>query len=148
MSPLLAVIDDSSPAYVPLDPIRLYEPSTKPGHPLPHAFVEMQGERVALASLVGSGQFLVIAGEEGGAWVQAARQLAQAKGLPIKAFTLGLADSDYIDVRMAWLKNRAISPKGVVIVRPDRYIAFRSLGESADPRSTLTQAFQSILSAP
>ncbi|MCA0239584.1 MAG: FAD-dependent monooxygenase [Proteobacteria bacterium] len=143
-----AVIDDSSPAYVPLDPIRLYEPSTKPGHPLPHAFVEMQGERVALASLVGSGQFLVIAGEEGGAWVQAARQLAQAKGLPIKAFTLGLADSDYIDVRMAWLKNRAISPKGVVIVRPDRYIAFRSLGESADPRSTLTQAFQSILSAP
>ena len=142
-----AVVEDGSPAYVPLDPIRLYEPSTKPGHPLPHAFVEIQGDRLPLGSLVAGGHFLVIAGEEGGPWVEAARQLAQAKGLPIKAFTLGLADSDYIDVRMAWLKNRAISAKGVVIVRPDRYIAFRSHAESADPKAALDKAFTSILSA-
>lgn len=141
-----AVIDDGSPAYVPLDPVRLYEPSTRPGHPLPHAFVEMQGERVALSGLVASGQFLVIAGEQGGAWVEAARTLAQARGLPIKAFTLGLADSDYIDVRMAWLKNRAISATGVIVVRPDRYVAYRSLAEHADPEAELASVFDSILS--
>ena len=143
-----AVVDDGSPAYVPLDPVRLYEPGTQPGAPLPHALVELQGQRIALGSLVGSGQFLVIAGEQGGAWVEAANQLAQAKGLPIKAFTLGLKDADYIDVRLSWLKNRQISPQGVVIVRPDRYIAFRAHGESTDPQADLAKAFQSILSAP
>jgi 2,4-dichlorophenol 6-monooxygenase len=141
-----AVVNDGSPAYVPLDPIRLYEPSTQPGAPLPHAFVELEGERLALGSLVDRGHFLVIAGEEGRAWVDAANSLAEAKGLPIKAFTLGLLDSDYIDVRLSWLKNRAIGTKGVVVVRPDRYVAYRDLGESSDPYAALEQAFSTILS--
>ncbi|MGC3985608.1 MAG: FAD-dependent monooxygenase [Pseudorhodoferax sp.] len=141
-----AVVGDGSPAYVPLDPVRLYEPSTQPGAPLPHAFVELQGQRVALGSLVDRGHFLVIAGEEGRAWVDAANTLAAVKGLPIKAFTLGLADSDYIDVRLSWLKNRAIGAKGVVVVRPDRYVAFRAAGENANPQAALAQAFDAILS--
>jgi len=141
-----ALVGDGSPGYVPLDPVRLYEPSTQPGAPLPHAFVELQGERFALGSLVAGGQFLVIAGEEGRAWVDAAQTLAAVKGLPIKAFTLGMSDSDYIDVRLAWLKNRAISAKGVVVVRPDRYVAYRSQGGSTDAQAALAQVFDSILS--
>ncbi len=142
-----AVVDDGSSAYVPLDPVRLYEPSTKPGHQLPHAFVERDNERVALGSLVSGGYFLVIAGEDGTDWVTAANEIAHAKGLPIRAFTVGMRiDCDYADVRMAWLKNRGISAKGVVIVRPDRHIAFRSHAAVNDPLASLTKAFQSILS--
>ncbi|CAM3096433.1 hypothetical protein [Skermania piniformis] len=40
-----AIVDDGSPAYTPLDPVRLYEAGTKPGAPLPHAFVEHEGKR-------------------------------------------------------------------------------------------------------
>ena len=67
-----AVVDDGSAPYVPLDPVRLYEPSTKPGHPLPHAWVEREGERLPLGTLVHGDNFLLIAGEDGHAWVEAA----------------------------------------------------------------------------
>lgn len=101
---------------------------------------------MALGSLVSGGHFLVIAGEEGGAWVEAARKLAAAKKLPVKAFTIGLGDCDYVDVRLAWLKHRGIGPQGVVIVRPDHYVAFRAQAASEDPHAALAGAFDAILS--
>src|SRR3989441_508043 len=136
-----AVVDDGSAPYVPLDPVRLYEPSTKPGHPLPHAWVEREGERLALGTLVDGGHFVLIAGEEGQAWVDAAEKLAAEHGIPLRAATVGVLDSDYVDVRCSWLKHRGISPEGAVLVRPDRYIGFRSLGPVDDPQATLASAF-------
>ncbi len=140
-----AVIEDGSPPYVPLDPIRLYEPSTKPGHALPHAWVEREGERIALGTLVYHGQFLLIAGEEGQDWVAAARRLAAETGLPIRAIRVGVSDGDYADVRCAWLKHRAISSKGAVLVRPDRYIGFRSIHAVPDAFATLREAMARLL---
>jgi 2,4-dichlorophenol 6-monooxygenase len=143
-----AVIDDGSPAYTPLDPVRLYEPSTKPGHPLPHAWVEREGERVPLGTLVHGGQFLLIAGEKGHAWVEAAEKIAAERGLSLRAARVGVLDSDYVDVRCAWLKHRGISAEGAVLVRPDRYVAFRSHGTTADPAQTLREALDHILATP
>ena len=140
-----AAVDDGSPPYVPLDPVRLYEPSTKPGHPLPHAWVEREGERLALGTLVDGGHFVLIAGEEGQAWVDAAEKLAAEHGIPLRAARVGVLDSDYVDVRCSWLKHRGISPEGTVLVRPDRYIGFRSHGAVDDPRTTLADAFSRIL---
>jgi 2,4-dichlorophenol 6-monooxygenase len=140
-----AVVHDDSPRYVPLDPVRLYEPSTKPGHPMPHAFVERQGERTALGTLVHGGKFLLLAGEEGHAWVEAAEKLAAENDLPLVAGTVGVLNSDFVDVRCAWLKNRAISATGVVLVRPDRYVAFRSLDAVDDPHAALKDALSQVL---
>ena len=45
-----AVVPDGSPAPVSLDDIRVYEPSTRPGAPLPHAWIDDEdGHRRALA---------------------------------------------------------------------------------------------------
>jgi 2,4-dichlorophenol 6-monooxygenase len=140
-----AVIDYGSPAYTPLDPVRLYEPSTKPGHPLPHAWVEREGERVPLGTLVHGGQFLLVAGEEGHAWVEAGEKVAAERGLPLRAIRVGVLDSDYVDVRCSWLKHRGISAGGAVLVRPDRYVAFRSHGAMPDPAQTLRDALDHIL---
>lgn len=140
-----AIVPDGSPDYEPLDPVRLYEPSTKPGHPMPHAFVERQGERTALGELVHGGKFLVLAGEEGHDWVEAANKLAAVNDLPLVAGTVGVLDSDFVDVRCAWLKNRAISASGVVVVRPDRYVAFRSIDAVDDPQAALRNALSQIL---
>jgi 2,4-dichlorophenol 6-monooxygenase len=140
-----AVVDDGSAAYVPLDPVRLYEPSTKPGHPLPHAWVEREGERIPLGTLVDGGYFVLLAGEEGQAWVEAAEKIAAVKGIPMRAGRVGVLDSDYVDVRCAWLRHRGISPAGAVLVRPDRYVGFRSAGASDDPLTELTSALGRIL---
>lgn len=141
-----AIVSDGSPEYVPLDPVRLYEPSTKPGHPMPHAFVERRGERIPLGTLVHGGKFLLLAGEEGHAWVEAADKLAAENDLPLVAGTVGVLDSDFIDVRCAWLKNRGISSTGAVLVRPDRYVAFRASEGVAGPRAALEDALSQVLS--
>lgn len=142
-----AVVPDGSAAPQVLDETRLYVPSTRPGHPLPHAYVEREGVRVPLGTL-GRGEFLVIAGEDGRDWLDAARAVGAELGIPVTAITVGVLEGDYIDVRAAWLKQREISRDGVVIVRPDRYIAYRSITGVDDPVAALRGAFGSILGAP
>jgi 2,4-dichlorophenol 6-monooxygenase len=95
--------------------------------------------------LVRPGQFLLIAGEDGGAWCAAAKELAEAGGYPVRALRIGTLEGDYRDPRCAWLKQRGIGPDGAVLVRPDRYVGWRSLGASADPVSELRAALEGIL---
>ncbi|WP_276137516.1 FAD-dependent monooxygenase [Rhodococcus sp. T2V] len=140
-----AVVPDGSPAYVPLDEVRLYEPSTQPGAPLPHAYVEREGERFPLGTLVHGGKFLVLAGVGGGAWVEAANKIAAENDLPLVAATVGILDADLVDVRFSFLKNREISDDGALLVRPDRYVAFRSMGAVDDPEATLRDALNTVL---
>jgi 2,4-dichlorophenol 6-monooxygenase len=141
-----AIIDDGSAPHVPVDPVRVYEPRTRPGHPLPHAFVERAGERLPIGNLVHGGRFLLLAGENGQDWVAAAAAVVAETGVPITAGTVGMLGCDYIDVRSAWTRCREISPDGAVLVRPDRYIAFRSITGVDDPTATLRQALSTVLS--
>ncbi len=79
-----AIVEDGTPAPPPLEPIRVYEPSTRPGSPLPHAWIDDEdGARRPIKDLVGAGRFLLIAGEEGESWCEAARELAASSGLPL-----------------------------------------------------------------
>lgn len=139
------IVDDGTPPVARVDPVRIYEPSTRPGSPLPHAWVERAGERLALGSLVHGGHFVLIAGEDGHDWIQAATQIAAERGVPLRATRVGLNDVDHVDVRCAWLKNREITPRGAVLVRPDRFIAFRALDAADDPSATLDAAFDQLL---
>lgn len=140
-----AVLPDGTPPYVPLDEVRLYEPSTQPGAPLPHAYVEREGERFPLGTLVHGGKFLVLAGVTGRAWVDAANKIAAENDLPLVAATIGILDADLIDVRFSFLKNREISDTGVLLVRPDRYIAYRSMAAVDDPHAALREALGKVL---
>jgi 2,4-dichlorophenol 6-monooxygenase len=139
------VDDDPTPHAEPLESIRLYQPSTRPGHPLPHAFVEYAGRRTSTAELVGAGRFLLIAGEDGHAWCEAAAKLAEDNAIALDAVRIGALGGDYIDIRCAWLKQREIGAQGALLVRPDRYIAWRSLGRVDNPYMELRNVFSQIL---
>jgi 2,4-dichlorophenol 6-monooxygenase len=143
-----AIVADGTPAPVPVDEIRLYQPSARPGHPLPHAWVERAGERIALRSLMHDGHFALIAGEDGQEWVDAALEVAGQQRIPLRAATVGLGRVDYVDVRLAWLKQREISRTGAVLVRPDGHIAFRAVEAVEDPVATLASVFARILALP
>jgi hypothetical protein len=142
-----AVIDDGSAPHVALDPVRIYQPRTRPGHPLPHAYVEREGQRVPIGNLLHTGRFLLLAGERGQDWVDAAAAVTAETGIPITAGTVGVVGCDDIDVRAAWTRSREISPDGAVLERPDRRVAFRSLTAVDDPVATLRHALSSVLSA-
>jgi len=144
--PAGAIVADGTPPPAALDEIHLYEPGTRPGAPLPHAEVEdRDGTRHALMSLVAPGEFLLIAGEDGGAWCDAARALAETERIPVRAIRIAHLDGDYRDPRCAWLRHRQIGPRGAVLVRPDRFVGWRSLEAAADPTAALRAAFTEIL---
>ena len=144
-----AVVEDGSPAPEPIDEIRVYEPSTRPGCPLPHAWVEDEaGTRRPIKDLVAPGRFLLIAGEDGQAWCQAAEALADAHGVPVDAVRIGHTEGDLFDPRCTWLRRRQIGPEGAILVRPDRFVAWRSIGSSHDPAGELARALAQILARP
>jgi len=140
-----AVVEDGSPTPTPIDAVRIYEPSTRPGSPLPHAWVEREGKRLPLGSLIHGGHFVLIAGEDGGDWVEAALKIAAERSIPLRATRVGFGDVDHVDVMCAWLTNRGIGSKGAVLVRPDRFVGFRATDAVSDPAAVLAGAFDQIL---
>jgi 2,4-dichlorophenol 6-monooxygenase len=58
---------------------------------------------------------------------------------------VGFVDVDHVDVRCSWLKQRGVSSAGAVLVRPDRFIAFRCAAAVSDPAAVLNDVFDQIL---
>jgi 2,4-dichlorophenol 6-monooxygenase len=144
-----AVVPDGTPPPTPIDDVRVYEPSTRPGAPLPHAWIEDEhGDRLPIKDLVSPGRFLLIAGEDGGAWCEAARELAADAGLPLDAVRIGHLDGDLYDPRCAWLRQRGIQGNGAILVRPDRFVAWRAPTAADDPLGELAGALGRILARP
>lgn len=141
-----AVVPDGSPESANPDDVRIYIPSTRPGSPLPHAWIDdLDEERRPVKDLVRPGRFLLIAGEEGAPWCEAARQLGADADLPLDAVRIGHIDGDLFDPRCTWLRRREFGPDGAILIRPDRFIAWRSMGGGADPAAELSQAIDQVL---
>lgn len=141
------IVPDGTPSPRPVDDIHVYEPSTLPGSPLPHAWLYRLGKRVALCDLAGHGHFLLITGEEGEGWYSAAKELAQEQNLPLKVIRVSPNQGDWLDLRFDWLRQREVSAAGAVLVRPDRFVAWRSFGASLDPRAELERVLGQVLKA-
>ena len=140
-----AVVPDGTPEAGNPDDMRLYQPSTRPGSPLPHAWIDdEEGGRRPIKDLVEPGRFLLIAGEEGQPWVEAAQALAAA-GQPVDALRIGHVEGDLFDARSLWARHRGISSEGAVLVRPDRFVAWRSPGAASDPEAELGSALDAVL---
>jgi 2,4-dichlorophenol 6-monooxygenase len=105
------------------------------------------GRGVGLAG-VAPGRFLLIAGEDGQAWWEAARQLAAEANVPLDALRIGHLDGDLYDPRCTWLRHRQIAGGGAVLVRPDWFIAWRHPAGTGDPRAALAAALSQILARP
>jgi 2,4-dichlorophenol 6-monooxygenase len=95
--------------------------------------------------LVQPGRFLLIAGEDGADWCAAAKQIAAANQLALDCVRIGELDGDLFDPRLAWTQYRGISRNGAVLVRPDRFVGWRSHGAADNPAGALGAALQQIL---
>ncbi len=141
-----AIVADGTERPEAIDAVRVYQPSTRPGHPLPHAWLDSDsGSRLSTLDLVRPGTFLLIAGEDGEAWCEAARQVADDLGVPLDAVRIGHTGGDYLDPRCRWLRQREIEPDGAILVRPDRFICWRSFSDSTSSVADLEGALKSIL---
>ncbi|WP_234320422.1 FAD-dependent monooxygenase [Streptomyces sp. SBT349] len=141
-----AVVPDGTPPPENPDPVRLHQPAARPGHPLPHAWLtDLDGERLPVARLIRPGRFLLIAGEEGHGWCEAAEKVAARNGLPLTAVRVGHLDGDYRDPRSTWTRWRGHGPEGAVLVRPDRFVCWRAPGADPAPGARLAAALDTLL---
>ncbi|UCM89596.1 FAD-dependent monooxygenase [Streptomyces marincola] len=141
-----AVVPDGTPVPHNPDPVRIHQPAARPGHPLPHAWLtDPDGERLPVARLLSPGRFLLIAGEDGHAWCAAAEKAAARTGLPLDAVRIGHLDGDYLDPRSTWTRWRGHGPAGAVLVRPDRFVAWRAASAGANPVERLASTLDALL---
>lgn len=135
------VPDGTEPA--PRDPMgTVYTPTTRPGHRLPHAWIERDGERVSTHDLVKPGTFVVIAGADGKPWVEGAKAAAEKTGVSLDAVAIGV---DAQDLDGQWAEVGEIGAAGAVLVRPDQHCAWRVMQLPDDPAAAITDALQAVL---
>lgn len=140
-----AVVSDGTP-FPPFtrDPDLYYHPTTHPGASLPHVWLERDRKKVSTIDLAGKGAFSVITGIGGEDWIAAAQQLSAELGIPVKGYSVGMRQ-EYDDVLGEWTRMREIEDHGCLLVRPDRFIAWRSHSRVANPKEALRLAIQQIL---
>jgi len=98
--------------------------------------------RIDTHSLLHPGAFLCLAGADGQAWVDAANEIAARHGVPIVALLVG---RELQDVDGAWTRLRGHGEQGVVLVRPDGFVAARMPTHADDPAAWLDGALRVAL---
>jgi 2,4-dichlorophenol 6-monooxygenase len=126
-----ALVSDGTAA-PPRDPMGgIYHPTTRPGHRMPHAWIERGGKRVSTHDLVDGSRFVLITGDAAG-WSAA----AQDGGAPIAVEEVNDA---------GWRALSEIEKSGAVLVRPDGHIGWRAKSAPADRGAVLKSAVKAIL---
>jgi 2,4-dichlorophenol 6-monooxygenase len=141
--PAGAIVPDGSvaPATDPMGSI--YHPTTRPGHRLPHAWLEHNGTRVSTHDLTGpEGGFVIITGTQSDVWTAAAAAAAEKFGIEILVAAIG---RDYADTEGQWAQVCEIADDGAILVRPDNHIAWRSSSAPSDASEVLLRAVGTVL---
>lgn len=140
-----AVVSDGTEA--PLsDPMGCeYIPTSRPGHRLPHAWIEKEGKTISTLDLTGnSAHFVLLTGDAGDAWCDAAQAAAKKFGISMVTAKIG-GDTNWKDKTGNWQKHGGIKDGAAILVRPDNHVAFRSAGHSKNPGNDLEKVFNEIL---
>ncbi|KAJ1336133.1 2,4-dichlorophenol 6-monooxygenase [Microdochium nivale] len=137
---------DAEPAFAGLNPLRQVKVTTFPGYHMPHVWLAAgaTSPRVSTLDLCGKGAFTVITGIGGAAWIDAARAITVGGGVTVRGFSIGF-HCDYMDCYRDWEKIRGVEDDGVVLVRPDHFVAWRSMTSVTNPTSVLRSVLAHLL---
>jgi 2,4-dichlorophenol 6-monooxygenase len=130
-----ALVPDGTPEPIP-DPLGItYTPTGRPGHRMPHAWLERDGESISTLDLVRPGRFLLVTGKSGTAW----RETPNGQALD----RVAIGDT-HLDPSDTFLSQLGIDPEGAVLVRPDGHVAWRSSGGPTAADEQLATALRAI----
>ncbi|KAI0096144.1 FAD binding domain-containing protein [Nemania sp. FL0031] len=116
----------------PVDADLHYLESTYPGFRLPHAWLRASkatpnDPMLSTHDLAGNGCFTIFTGIGGKAkWAHAAEKVRKNLSVEIPVYSIG--GEDYNDVFYDWSRKRGIGEGGAILVRPDRFVAWRYNG--------------------
>ncbi|KFG09555.1 MULTISPECIES: FAD-dependent oxidoreductase [Streptomyces] len=140
-----AVVPDGTPdPGFERDPELHFQPSTRPGAKLPHAWLSAGTRNPSTLDLGGNGRFTLITGIGGEPWTEAARILGKEFGLEIATAVIG-PGQEYEDPYGDWARLRETGDSGALLVRPDNHVAFRRQDATGDVTAALRDALRQIL---
>jgi 2-polyprenyl-6-methoxyphenol hydroxylase-like FAD-dependent oxidoreductase len=128
-----------------------------PGTRAPHLVLRKGDDKISSLDLY-RGDFVLMAGDAGEAWVEAARIASEQTGVMIRAHVVGrpgsgasLADLPPHREKISSLFTPAfplaygIEPSGAVLIRPDGYVAWRQSAFTPDAGTLLVDALERVL---
>ena len=122
-----------------------YQPTTYPGARIPHAWVyDKTGVKHSLLDLCGKGNFSIFTGIGGEEWLKAAKNIETQLGVKIQCNIIG-PDQDFEDHAGEWSSIREISDSGLILVRPDQHICWRSKEMISNSSEKLIDVMKKIL---
>ena len=109
------------------DSVLYYVPNTYPGSRLPHEWLNraVPVTPISTIDLAGKGAWTIITGIGGDGWKSAAVTVVQELGVEIKEHRVGFGQ-DWEDVYHDWERVRGVEESGCVLVRLDRFVAWRT----------------------
>jgi putative polyketide hydroxylase len=138
-----AVIPDGTEPPAVTDPVIDYVACGRPGHRAPHLRIERDGRSGSTLDLFGPG-FTLLTGPTGGAWVDAAADVAPYVRGGLQTHVIG-SSGGWQDRDGVFPSRYGINADGAVLVRPDGHVAWRMPRAAAEPAEQLTTALARIL---
>ncbi|SDT78904.1 FAD-dependent oxidoreductase [Actinoplanes derwentensis] len=121
------------------DQVLVEDPATATGRPGSRApylpLVAPDGTASSTTALFGAG-FVLLTGPQGGEWVKPATLAAERLGVPL---TVHVVDADGFPARYG------IGPTGASLVRPDRFVAWRTAELVEDPAARVEEVLRTLL---
>lgn len=138
--------DEVSRPPLPEDPILHHQITTYPGSRLPHAWLNTRvpGKQFSTQDIAGKGHFTLFTGIGGEKWRDAVKKVSERYGVEIHVCSIGW-EQDYEDVYSDWARRREIDDDGCVLVRPDRFVAWRARLMPDQPEEKLAFVMAQIL---
>ncbi|HMD26536.1 MAG TPA: FAD-dependent monooxygenase [Streptosporangiaceae bacterium] len=141
-----AIVGDGTTRPEPArDPELYYQASTVPGSHLPHAWVGDAANKVSTLDLAPYGAFTLFTGIAGETWAEAAEKVSRDLNVPIKSVIIG-PGREVTDIYYDWARVREIDEDGALLVRPDKFIGWRSMSRPGNPAQALRDALANLLS--
>jgi hypothetical protein len=146
VSNAIYLADEAPRPPLPDDPVLHHEITTHPGSRLPHAWLNTRipGKQISTIDLAGHCVFTLFTGVGGDEWKAAASMALTTLGIEVRVYSIGWMQ-DYEDVYSDWARRREIEEDGCVLVRPDRFVAWRSHSMMESPGEKLTHVLKEIL---
>ena len=138
-----AVIQDGTPPPPEHDSPIVFVPTARPGHHVPHVWLEHAGDRISTVDLVEREGFtLFVSGASEESWRAAAAAASERSGCPLSVVAVG---GQLGDPEGEWAAVRGVGDGGVALVRPDRHVAWRADPAPAERPRELEQALRLLL---
>jgi 2-polyprenyl-6-methoxyphenol hydroxylase-like FAD-dependent oxidoreductase len=118
-------------------------PGRIPGTRVPHIVLQRGPDQVSTLDLCG-GDFVLLAGAGGQAWVEAAERAASTLAIDLEAYCIG-EGHDLSTRDWRWPANFGMTESGALLIRPDGYVGWRARAALPYPEHVLIEVLARLL---